>query len=156
MVADRAGYANPAGLGDPLQSGGDIHAVAVDVVVFGNHNVAEIDSDPEYDPLIIRSRDVALGHPALHRNRTGDGLNDARELDQDAIAGGLDDAAPVFCNIRIDQFAAVTLKPGKSPSLVPAHKAAVTDDIGGENGRKPAFYPLSTQGFLPGAWAAKR
>jgi len=42
-------------------------------------------------------------------------------------------------------------KSGKSPSLVLAHETAVADDIGGENGREPAFDPLSTQNSLPKA-----
>jgi len=83
--------------------------------------------------------------------RSTDGLNDARELDQDAIAGGLDDTAFVLGNARIDQFAAVASKPSKSHSLVLAHQAAVADNIGGENRREPAIDPLSAQISLPEA-----
>ena len=104
LIVDDARYADPARLGDPLQPGRDIHPVAVDVVALDD-DVAEVDADPEYDPLVFRDRDVALGHPALHRDRAGDGLDDAREFDQDAVAGRLDDAALVLGDLGIDQFA---------------------------------------------------
>ena len=61
---------------------------------------------------------IALGHPALHRDRAGDGVDDARELDQHAVAGGLDDAAVVLGDLRIDQFAAMRSKPRQSAGLV--------------------------------------
>jgi hypothetical protein len=41
-------------------------------------------------------------------------------------------------------------EPGKSAGLVLAHETRITDDIGGENGREPAFDPLSAQCVLPG------
>ena len=37
----------------------------------------------------------------------------------------------------------------ESAGLVLAHKAAITGDIGGEDSRKPALYPLPTQYALP-------
>jgi hypothetical protein len=48
----------------------------------------------------------------------------------------------VFGYFRVDEFAAMTSEPRKSARLILTHKAAVTGDIGGENGRKPALYPL--------------
>jgi hypothetical protein len=74
MVADRTGDANPARLGDPFQSGGDIHPIAVDVVVVPDDDVAQIYADAEYDPLLLGRRHIALGHPTLHGNRAGDSL----------------------------------------------------------------------------------
>ena len=101
----------------------------------------------------------ALGHPTLHRNRTGDRLDHARELDQDAIAGRLDNAAPVVSDLGVDEFAAMRSEPRESAGLIRPHQPAVSRDIGGENGREPALDPLSAQGSLPEApqaWAAGR
>src|SRR4051794_37465393 len=110
MVADRARYADPAGFGQSFQSGRNIHAVAVDVSFLYDY-VAEIDADPEDDPLIIGCFCVPFLHFTLDRDSTGDGLNDARELDQEAIAGRLDDAALVFTDFGVDQFAAMGSEP---------------------------------------------
>jgi len=52
-------------------------------------------------------------------------------------------------DLGVDQFAAVGAEPRKSASFVLAHQAAVAGDIGGENGREPAFDPLSAQNLLP-------
>src|SRR5215470_327367 len=47
FVDDR-GNANAAGLGQRLETGGDVDAVAVNVVAFDD-DVAEIDADPQHD-----------------------------------------------------------------------------------------------------------
>jgi hypothetical protein len=148
LIVDDSRHTNPARFGNSLQSCRDIDAIAVDVVVLRDDDVAEIDADPEYDPLVFRGRDVALDHPALHRNGAGHGLNHAREFDEDAIAGRLDDPALVLGNLRVDQFATMSSEPREGASLVESHEAAVADDIGGENGRESAFDPLSAQCVL--------
>ena len=86
---------------------------------------------------------IALGHAALHSDRTGDGLNDAWEFDQDAVAGRFDDAAFVFGDLRVDEFAAMRSEPSESAGLVPTHQPRVAGHIGGENGSEPALDPLS-------------
>src|SRR5271165_6238632 len=100
---------------------GDIHPVAVDVGVF-NDDVAEIDANPKYDPLVFADRGVALGHPKLHGNRTGNGFNNAWELYEDAVAGGFDDAALVLGYFGIDEFAAMLFEPCQRASLIVAHE----------------------------------
>jgi hypothetical protein len=149
-VDDRR-HTNPTRFSDPLQSGRDINAIAVDVVVLRDDYVAEVDADPEYDLLFLRRPRIAVNHPPLHRNRTGYGLNDTGKLYENAVAGRFDDAALMFGDLRVDQFTAMGSEPGKSASLVLAHQSRVSDDIGGENGRESAFDPLSAQCFLPAA-----
>jgi hypothetical protein len=70
---------------------------------------------------ILCRRGVALGHALLDGDGAGDGLNDAREFDQDAVAGGLDDAALVFGYLRVDQLASMGSEPRQSAGLVLAH-----------------------------------
>jgi hypothetical protein len=53
----------------------------------------EIAEHKELDALICRDFGIALGHAALNCHRASDRFDDTRELDQDAVAGGLDDAA---------------------------------------------------------------
>jgi hypothetical protein len=121
----------------------------MDVVAIDD-DVAEINAHAKYDRLVFGLPFIASHHPALHRDCTGDRLHDAWEFDEDAIAGRFDDPAFVFGDFRIDQFTTVAPKPGKDTSFVLSHEAAVTDDIGGKNGREPAFDPLSAQCDLPG------
>ena len=87
--------ANAARLRQRFEPGRDVDAVAVDVAVLDD-DVAEIDADAEFDPLRARASGVALGHALLHGHGAGDRFDDARELDQHAVAGRLDDAALVL------------------------------------------------------------
>ncbi len=66
--------------------------------------IPRVDADTKFDALLLRGRGVALGQAALHGNGARHGLNDARELDQDAVAGGLDDAALTLDDLRVDKF----------------------------------------------------
>jgi hypothetical protein len=40
-------------------------------------------------------------------------------------------------------------EPGEGAGLVLSHEAAISGDIGGEDGREPALDPLSAQCILP-------
>ena len=55
-----------------------------------------IDADAEFDAPVGRHVGVALRHSALHLDGAAHRIDDAGELDQDAVAGGLDDAAAVL------------------------------------------------------------
>ena len=49
----------------------------------------------------------------------------------------------MLSNFWDDEFMAVGSEPSERAGLIAPHEAAVSGDIGGENGRKPALYPLS-------------
>ena len=82
------GDADAAGLGDGFEACGDVDAVAVDVPILDNHiaqldnHVAQIDTDAVLDASVCRDIGIALADAAVHRQRAGDRLDDARELDQ--------------------------------------------------------------------------
>src|SRR6516162_707553 len=134
-------YADAAGLGDAFEPRGDVDAVAVDVAVLDD-DVAEVDADPEGDPFLLRCRGIALDHRSLHGERAGDRLDHARELDQQAVAGRLDDSAVVPGYHWIDQLSAMGVEPRERAFLVLAHQPAVAGDIGREDRRQPALDPL--------------
>jgi hypothetical protein len=48
----------------------------------------------------------------LHFHCAADGIYDAWEFDKDAITGGLDYAATVLGDLRVDQFFPMRLKEG--------------------------------------------
>ena len=110
-----------------------IAAVTVDVRVLDD-NVTEVDAYPKYNPLFLGRRSVALGHSTLHSDRADHRLNDAGELDQDAIAGQFDDPAMLCCDLGLDQFRLVLLKALQGADIISPHQAAVADDVGGEDG----------------------
>ena len=79
---------------------------------------------------------------ALRRDRAAHRVDDAGELDQEPVAGGLDDAAAVLGDHRVGEFAPDRLEGGKRALLVLAHQPRVSGDIGRQNRRQPALDPL--------------
>jgi hypothetical protein len=110
----------------------------VDVAILDD-DVAKVHADPEGDPLFLRCPGIAFSQSSLHGHRARDGFDDARELEQNAVPGRLDDAPAMFVDFRIDLFAPMRLQPGERAFLIGTHKPAVSRDVGGENGGQPAF-----------------
>jgi hypothetical protein len=110
LIVDDARDAHFAGFRQGFEPGRDIHSVAVYVVILGDH-IPEIDTDPKVDPLVARNGSVPFGHTSLEFDRAGDGFDHARELDQHAISGRLDDTPFVFGDLRIDELAAMGSEP---------------------------------------------
>ena len=109
--------------------------------LFDNH-IAQIDADAELYALICRNFGIALAHAALDRHRASDRLDDARELDQQPVAGRLDDAALVLGDLGIGQLASQSPEARQGAGLVLAHQPAVPRDITRENRRQSALDPL--------------
>ena len=65
-------------------------------------------------------------------------LDGARELDQETVAGGLDDATTVLADLGADELAPDRLEAGEGALLVLPHKAAVARDVRREDGRQPS------------------
>ena len=81
----------------------------------------------------------ALRSPsALDLGGAGDGVHDARELHQHAVAGELDDAPLVLGDLGVDQLLAMRIQRGKRGGLVGAHQAAVADHVGGQDSGEQA------------------
>jgi hypothetical protein len=68
------------------------------------------------------------------------GVYDARELDQHAVAHELDDAAMEFFDRGVDDVTTAGLQPGKRANLVQAHEAAIADHIAGKDCSKPSLH----------------
>src|SRR5690606_37908712 len=69
----------------------------------------------------------------------GRGIDEARELDQHAIAGGLDDAAAVPGDRRVDELDPMRPEPGQGAGFVELHQPAVAHHVAGENRHQPAL-----------------
>jgi hypothetical protein len=97
------------------QAGRDVDPVAEQVAVVGNH-VAEVDPDPEADAPVVRRRRVAVEHAPLHLDGTAHRLDRARELDQETVAGGLDDAAAMLADLGVTSSRRCALRRARVPS----------------------------------------
>jgi hypothetical protein len=87
--------ADAAGRGEALESHRDVDAIAVDIVVVNDH-IAKVDADPDLDAVPRLEAGIVLGDVPLDLDRAVDGVDDAGELDQGAIAGELDNAAAMI------------------------------------------------------------
>jgi len=124
-----------------LQPGGDVDAVAQDVVAI-NDDVTQVNTDAEdYAPVLINAG-VAFRHALLNFDHALGRIHHGGELQQQAIAHGLDDAAAMFGNLAVDHFRPVGPQTGQGPSLVHAHELGIADYVGGYDGRQPALCSL--------------
>ena len=83
-----------------MQPGGDVDAVAEEVLLLG-HDIAEVHADAILNAPVRRNRRVALAHTLLQGHRHPHGLDRARELDEQAIAGGVRNPAAELFQERI-------------------------------------------------------
>jgi hypothetical protein len=70
----------------------------------------------------------------------GDGVDDAGELNQGAVAHELDHAAVVPGDRGVDQLPAMLFEGVQGACLVLCHEAAVGDHVGGEYGGEPSLH----------------
>ncbi len=116
-----------------LQAVSDVHAVAVDVVAFDDH-VAEINGDAELQPLVGRGAGVQLGLRPLDVDCASQGVDDALELHQDAVAHRLDEATVMRSDPGFKNILEICLEAGACTLLVCLAQAAIADDIGNHHG----------------------
>src|SRR5215472_2191713 len=88
MVMRLARKVDPTGLGDGLKPGGNINAVAIEVVAIDD-DIAEIDADAKLYAFFTRNRGVSFVHATLHLDRAAHGIDHARKLNQNSVTGGL-------------------------------------------------------------------
>jgi hypothetical protein len=91
--------------------------------------------DAEDDALILGDTGVAVDHRPLDLDRAADRIDNARKLDQHAVASGLDDAAAMPADLRIDKLAAMGLQTLERALLIRSHQPRIARGIGGEDCR---------------------
>src|SRR6202022_401768 len=139
LIAHRGRDTDAARFGERFEARRDIDAVAKDVVFFDDH-VAQIDADAELYPPRRRDVRVASCHPPLDLGSAQHRVGDAVELEQHAVAGGLDDAAAVLRDGGIDELDPMGLETRECPRLVDLHQPTVADHVGGEDRGEPALW----------------
>src|SRR5690242_1742033 len=101
VLLNTRGHANASRLRQTFQPSRNVHPVTKDVVVLHN-NVALVNADTVLDPIIARCSGIPLHHAALPFSRTTQCIYHTGKLDQQAITGRFEDAAPVFGDLRVD------------------------------------------------------
>ena len=122
---------------DALEPRRDVDPVAVQVVALHDH-VAEVDPHAQHDALLRAPARRARRQRGLHFRRALHRVDHARELDQHAVAGGLENAAARLGDRRVDDLGAQALQARERAFLVCAHHAAEAHHVGGEDRRKAA------------------
>ena len=95
LVVYDIGHPDTTRLGQFLQSGRDVDAVAENIGAF-SHYVAEVHADSELHTFIFGHISVPLRHENLYRVGAGHGLSRAGEFDQQAVASSSDNSTIVF------------------------------------------------------------
>jgi hypothetical protein len=91
----------PSGSASPSSRRRHIYAIAKNVVTIDDY-IANIDADSELDAFLRRDIGVAFNHAALNVDGATHRVDDTSKLDEHAVAGGLDNAAAVLGDLRVD------------------------------------------------------
>src|SRR5580704_9761611 len=113
--------ADAAWHGDSLKARGDVDTVAENIVVVDD-DVADVNADPKLYPQFRQHVGVSLNHRALDLYRAARRIDGTGELDQHAIAGGLDNATAMRGDLGIDQRFSERLELRERVFLVATHQ----------------------------------
>jgi len=142
----RGAEANPAGLSQGFEPGCNVDAVAEDIAVLDD-DVADIDAHAKFDAPLCRCCGVAGDHLPLQLDRAAHRVDDAGELDKQAVAGSFDDATPMLGDFGIAEFTANRAQRRERALFVLAHQPRVAGDIDRQDGRQPSLDPFSLPGI---------
>jgi hypothetical protein len=126
VIADAARNADLSTLDQSLQPGGDVHAVTKYVALL-DHDVPGIDANAKLHGS-IRSGIIALGHGVLNFDGTRNRVENADELGQHAVAGGIRDAPPILADQIVDHQSTRRQRRHRR-FLVVMHQPTVTFDV---------------------------
>jgi hypothetical protein len=142
------GQADRSGLGDAFQSRGDIDAVAHQIAVALLDDVAEVNADAEGDAAIFGDAGVAVDQRVLDFDRAAHGVDDAAELDEQSVAGALNDAPVMHGDCRVDEVTAQRPQPRQDGIFVRAGEPAIADHVRAKDRRK---FPRLAHSAYPAA-----
>jgi len=139
----RGTEANPARLSQRFEPGCNVDAVAEDVAILDD-DVTDIDAHAKFDAPPCPCRGVAGDHLPLHLDRAAHRVDDAGELDKEAVAGRFDDATPMLSDFGIGEFPADRTQLRDRALLVLADQPRIAGDIDRQNGRQSSLDPPFT------------
>ncbi len=109
-----------AWIGNTLKTRSNIDTITVNVVCFDN-NIAEINTNPKFDPMMLRQRCVAPNHVLLNDNSDSYGFNRTIKDSNEAVAGGLDEPSVVLRNAGLNEVSLDPLDASVRPFFVELH-----------------------------------
>jgi hypothetical protein len=98
---------------------------------------------------------VALDHLALDLDRAAHCMDDALKLHEQTVAGRLYDAAAMFNDSWIEQFAPDRFLRRERAFLVGVHQPRISDDIRGQDRSRSSLDPCSPLGLHEGDHRAR-
>jgi hypothetical protein len=137
LIVDRLRDADGAGLGECLESGGDIDAIAKDVVAVDD-DITEIDPDPQLQAALGWNGVVDCARCPLHLDRATQRVDHAQKIRQHAVACRADNPPAMRCDQRVDgraQLIQGTMRAG----LILTHEPAKTGYVGMQDGCELSF-----------------
>ena len=96
------------------------------------------DANAQFNAAVRPDTGVPLGHRLLCSDRAAHRIDDAGKFDQQAVAGGLDDATMVLGDFRIDELMTQRFEAFQRAFLVRPHQPRITRHIGGQDRREAA------------------
>src|SRR6516165_12194090 len=99
LVANSSGDVDFTRFCEPFQARGDIDAVAVDIVIIGDH-IAGIDADAKPYPAIAGAG-IIRAQPFLYLQPAGNGIGRAVEFDEKTVAHGADQTAAMLGDLGL-------------------------------------------------------
>src|SRR6266446_3730797 len=140
LVAHRPADVDPPRLRQGFHARGDVDALPVNEVAI-RHHVAHGDREAKPDLPVDRHLRAVLRHLALHLDCTAYRIDNAVELDQQTVAHGSHDAAPVRDDREINEIAPDGVQRRQGALLVYPHQAGIADDIRTHDDGKLVFDP---------------
>ena len=128
---------HPAGRGQGLQAGGQIDPVAEQIAGLVD-DVAQMHADTQADRPVTVARQLRRGHVRLKGGDAAHRLDDARKLDQQAVAGRVGDAPAAGGDGRLDHFRPERAQAPQRALLVRAHEPGEAGHVGRHDGGQPA------------------
>src|SRR5262249_23077269 len=114
---------------DLLQASGDIDAITEDVIALGD-DVAKVDTRTERDAAPSGTVGRRGAARRLHLDRTAHSIDHAGEFQEQAVAGGLDDAASMAGDHRVDHLVPKRFQRRQGAALVAPHQPRVARNVG--------------------------
>ena len=123
VLAHAGRNANATGFGQRFQPGRDDHAVADEIVAF-RHHLALVHPNAQAEAVGLGTQRILDGDGTAQR------LHRAGEIDEEAVAGSLEQAATMRCRERFDHVGAQGTHPRQRPRLICSDHDRIADHIG--------------------------
>src|SRR5579883_1662488 len=144
-VAHRARDRDAARIGDALDAGGEVHAVAEDVLVLlVDDHLAEMHADAEQQALLFAEGGIEARHALLDVDRRIDRRDCRAELGQHCVARRPDQPPAAGLDRRPPDLVLRGLEMPEGARLRPLHQAREAREVGVDDGGEAALHGYST------------